>query len=186
MGVDSQVIKLLNSCGVITVKDIFEESPLFLQELLDVSESTVQEVQLAISQKVSPPSKTAWQILEERRGKSNFLPTGLASLDRSLHGGISCGSITEICGAPGIGKTQFCLQLGANIIKENTVKRSNNRIVYIDTELKLEISRLSELCVGNDVRECIKVSVWLCLQPLHHCVVSRSIGLYRVVTWLNW
>lgn len=37
----------------------------------------------------------------------------MQALDRVLRGGCACGSITELVGPAGIGKTQLCLQLAA-------------------------------------------------------------------------
>jgi replicative DNA helicase len=40
----------------------------------------------------------------------NFISTGLFPLDQKLQGGMKFGTITEVCGIPGTGKTQFCIE----------------------------------------------------------------------------
>lgn len=49
--------------------------------------------------------RPATGLLEE----TSFLPSGLQELDAVLGGGIQVGTLTEIVGAPGTGKTQFCI-----------------------------------------------------------------------------
>jgi RAD51-like protein 1 len=68
-----------------------------------------------------------------------FLPTGLQSLDRNGTGGIRLGSITEVVGRAGAGKTQFALQLVLMAAKYN------QGAMYIDTEKKLILERLRDM-----------------------------------------
>jgi predicted ATP-dependent serine protease len=62
------------------------------------------------------PTVSAAQALQDLEGNdSNFVSTGLPSLDASLgsgledatHGGVQKGHVTEIWGPPGAGKTAF-------------------------------------------------------------------------------
>lgn len=63
-------------------------------------------------------------------------------LDTILNGGIRCGQVTEISGEAGAGKSNLCLMISANVIKESEV-------LYIHTEgegkLVLSIKRLKSL-----------------------------------------
>lgn len=68
-----------------------------------------------------------------------FLPTGLQSLDRNGAGGIRLGSITEVVGRAGAGKTQFALQLVLMAAKYD------QGAMYIDTEKKLILERLRDM-----------------------------------------
>lgn len=47
---------------------------------------------------------TALELLEQEQG---FVITFCATLDEALGGGVQLTKITEVCGAPGIGKTQL-------------------------------------------------------------------------------
>jgi RecA/RadA recombinase len=72
-------------------------------------------------------------------------------LDVFLKGGITHGHITEFSGAPGLGKTQLCLQLAFS----NTLHGgASNGVLYIDTEGAFNSSRC--------VQKITKVSV-VCL-----------------------
>lgn len=67
------------------------------------------------------------------------LSSGVDSLDRILKGGFRVGVVTEIVGRAGVGKTQLAMQLC--IIAGLNRKGS----IYIDTENKLNLSRLEEI-----------------------------------------
>lgn len=67
------------------------------------------------------------------------IPTGLLPLDDALCGGIRIGTVTEVVGRSGAGKTQFALQLCI------MAARWNQGAVYVDTEHKMTLSRLREM-----------------------------------------
>lgn len=67
------------------------------------------------------------------------IPTGLAPLDRMLKGGIRIGSISELVGPSGVGKTQLALQLCI------MAARYNHGAIYLDTEKKMTLTRLREM-----------------------------------------
>lgn len=68
-----------------------------------------------------------------------YLPTGLHSLDRHLKGGLRVGTITEVVGQAGSGKTQVAMQLCV------MAARYGQGCVFIDTEKKLSLLRLQEI-----------------------------------------
>ena len=72
--------------------------------------------------------------------RMRHLPTGLPTLDRILGGGIRIGTITELVGQAGSGKTQLAMQLCC------MAARYGQGAVYIDTERKVCIQRLQEIC----------------------------------------
>lgn len=80
-------------------------------------------------------SSTAMMIGDRIR----YLPTGVASLDRALQGGIRVGSVTELVGRAGAGKTQLAFQLCVLAAKYN------QGALYIDTERKIVLERLAEM-----------------------------------------
>jgi len=71
--------------------------------------------------------------------RMRFLPTDLESLDNNGEGGIRIGSVTEVAGRAGVGKTQFALQLVIMAAKYN------QSAIYIDTEGKLVLDRLKDM-----------------------------------------
>ncbi len=68
------------------------------------------------------------------------LSTGIPTLDQHLQGGIRVGTITELVGRAGVGKSQLALQLCVV-----WATRYGQGSVYIDTEHKLQLSRLKQI-----------------------------------------
>ena len=66
------------------------------------------------------------------------LPTGIASIDRLLGGGLETDSITELYGEGGSGKTLFCLEVA------HRVARDGRWVLYIDTE-GVSVDRLHQI-----------------------------------------
>ncbi|MFO7991741.1 MAG: DNA repair and recombination protein RadB [Thermoplasmata archaeon] len=66
------------------------------------------------------------------------LSTGCSALDSLLQGGIEYGTITEIFGGGGTGKTNLCLQLARN------VTLNGKKVIYIDTE-GVSMERLNQI-----------------------------------------
>ena len=58
----------------------------------------------------------------------NRIPTGCKSLDSLLGGGIEAGSVTLFYGEAGCGKTNICLQMAYNVI------RDGKKVAFVDTE----------------------------------------------------
>ena len=58
-------------------------------------------------------------------------------------GGVPLGSITEICGAAGVGKTQMCMQLCVNVQLPEFLNGLAGQAVYIDTEGSFNTKRLA-------------------------------------------
>ena len=62
-----------------------------------------------------------------------------------MGGGVPTGSITELVGGAGAGKTQFCLTLAVATAAPLEVGGLNAGVVYIDTEQKFSGVRLCEI-----------------------------------------
>jgi RAD51-like protein 1 len=75
----------------------------------------------------------------------------MSRLDDAMKGGLIIGTLTEICGPPGIGKTQFALSCCASALldaihlnRQQSTHRMAGGVVYYDTELKFPASRLRD------------------------------------------
>lgn len=112
-----------------------------------------------IRSKIIPQPRTIKEILKTKEVSSS-IKTRLPILDLYLRGGIQPYHITEIVGAPGVGKTQFCQMLTVlSIIPsfENHLNCNNNSnnyeddslnessVIYFDTEQSSSASRLKEI-----------------------------------------
>ena len=123
-----------------------------LMLLGDLSRKQVRLLVSNVSQKLAKPSSTALELFRQQSGEQCGISTGLPDLDKALGGkGLSCGSIVEVSGAPGIGKSQFCMTCCASILLRRISFPSEKKfsVIYIDTELKFSAQRLLEIIVAR-------------------------------------
>ena len=83
--------------------------------------------------------------------KMRHVPTGLPVLDHALRGGLRVGTITELVGRAGTGKTQLAMQLCV------MAARYSQGCIYIDTEKKLSLPRLREIAEQRQ-REAVAIT----------------------------
>ena len=76
------------------------------------------------------------------------LPTGIASVDRLLGGGLETDSVTELYGEGGSGKTLFCLQVALRVAREG------RWVFYVDTE-GVSVDRLRSIA-GDHLEKILK------------------------------
>lgn len=55
----------------------------------------------------SPASVTALELLQKEEEELRNIVTFSSRLDEALGGGVPIGKTTEVCGVPGVGKTQL-------------------------------------------------------------------------------
>lgn len=72
--------------------------------------------------------------------REGFLSTGLHSLDQALEGGYPLGSLTELVGPAGAGKSQLCLLAAAAALAA-----AEGGVIYLDTERKFSAARFSQM-----------------------------------------
>ena len=86
-------------------RDILEKNQIELTEILNINGGMVDEMISLVSETICPSFKTALDILNSGHARS-CLSTGISPLDACLQGGLTCGTVTEIVGPAGVGKTQ--------------------------------------------------------------------------------
>ena len=140
IGLDDKLLRRLRDKNILTARDLFSKTLLDLVELLDLPYHTIHLILAQVAAKITPAPCTALDMLQSSLTRPyTHLPTGLPLLDSSLHGGIPAGSITEIVGPAGLGKTQFCLTLSIMAVQSGGV------VMYIDTEKKVSAERLLQI-----------------------------------------
>lgn len=151
-GFDNNACETFKRNGITTAGDLLEASPfLFIPDLgLTKTLSLFDEV----SSRIAPEPQSALKLLVDRSKKQCFLSTGMKILDDVLRGGVSLGTITEICGPPGIGKTQFCFgcviqSLCATSITAATTSSGSRSVVFLDCELKFSPERIRQMIAAN-------------------------------------
>ena len=100
-------------------------------------------------------AQSAAELLEEKKAEksaNSFVLTFSKEVDLLLGGGsqpegIPLGELTEIAGPPGIGKTQFGMQLALNVQIPVDFGGLGGSTIYIDTEGSLTPERCREMAV---------------------------------------
>ncbi|XP_044581151.1 DNA repair protein RAD51 homolog 1-like isoform X3 [Cotesia glomerata] len=91
-----------------------------------------------------------WKISIIRQAELEYQKLSSSSklLDKILDGGFQCGTITELCGAQGSGKTQICFQACLHVQLSRELGGLNGRALYIDTRNAFSLQRINDLIEG--------------------------------------
>jgi len=147
-GITTEWCSLLQQSDVLTCRDVLMLNIVELMNMVQSHSAALRTFKI-VATSVAPSPRTAL-LLHQQHDHPHFLTTGVAAFDEVLHGGLHVGSITEIAGAPGCGKTQFSMTLSAATVINCVTDHNNNNdgkgcIVYIDTENAFSASRLQEI-----------------------------------------
>ncbi|KAM5341148.1 DNA repair protein RAD51 homolog 2 isoform 3-T4 [Glossophaga mutica] len=147
VGLSQELCDRLNRHQIVTCRDFLCLSPLELMKITGLSYRGVHELLHVVSRACAPRMQTAYEIKAQRAAAvaPAFLPTTLPALDEALHGGVACGSLTEITGPPGCGKTQFCIMMSVLATLPTSMGGLEGAVVYIDTESAFSAERLIEI-----------------------------------------
>lgn len=144
--IDERLASTLRRHGLMWARDLIGASELDLVEQLDLSLDEVRALRASVAKAVSPKPTTALEALDAgvdcaRLGVApvRHLRTGFAPLDQHLGGGLPLGTISELVGPAGAGKTQLCLSLVAHTL---LCGDAASRVVYVDTEGSFSSERL--------------------------------------------
>ena len=176
------LVEKLRECGYNSAIDIMTSSPLFLMSQ-NFNNAEIQLISHTIAEKNAPKCMTALEMFYIQNDKDNnqslrYISTGSSVIDEALNGGIDFKSVTEIVGISGVGKTQFCL----SCCVENVLSKSGS-VIFIDTELKFDPLRLSDLLeyriahsgvskIDTSVEYLLdKVKVCRCNDIMHSCLI---------------
>ncbi|KAK2850950.1 hypothetical protein Q5P01_007226 [Channa striata] len=95
---------------------------------------------------------TALELLQQEDDMRSIV-TFCSQLDTALGGGLPIGKTTEICGPPGVGKTQLCLQLAVDVQVPLCFGGVGGQVIYIDTEGSFLVQRVVDVATAV-VRHC--------------------------------
>ncbi|CAM9608326.1 unnamed protein product [Phaeothamnion confervicola] len=94
-------------------------------------------------QQLQPPA-SAIDLIGRGKGAKPII-SFCRAIDDMLGGGVPRGELTEICGAPGVGKTQLCMQLAVNVQIPALFGGVGGQAIYIDTEGSMTVERLVQM-----------------------------------------
>ncbi|XP_058595424.1 DNA repair protein RAD51 homolog 2 isoform X4 [Neofelis nebulosa] len=147
VGLSQELCDRLNRHQIVTCQDFLCLSPLELMKMTGLSYRGVHELLCMVSRACAPQMQTAYGLKMQTSASVSpvFLATTLSALDEALHGGVACGSLTEITGPPGCGKTQFCMMMSILATLPTNMGGLEGGVVYIDTESAFSAERLVEI-----------------------------------------
>ncbi|XP_026564464.1 DNA repair protein RAD51 homolog 2 isoform X2 [Pseudonaja textilis] len=146
-GLPQDLCERLSRHQIITCRDFLCLSFLELMKMTGQSYWSVQKLFRTVSLSCAPRMQTAYEMKMKRalNPSAAFLPTTLEDLDKILHGGIACSSLTEITGPSGCGKTQFCIMMSLLATMPTNTGGLDGAVIYIDTESAFTAERLVEI-----------------------------------------
>ncbi|XP_047614407.1 DNA repair protein RAD51 homolog 3 isoform X1 [Phacochoerus africanus] len=165
-------VKLV-SAGFQTAEELLEVKPSELSKEVGISkEEALETLQIVRRECITNKTRysgtaesgkkyTALELLEQEHTQS-FIITFCSALDNILGGGVPLTKITEICGAPGVGKTQLCMQLAVDVQIPECFGGVEGEAVFIDTEGSFMVDRVVDLATA-------------CIQHLH-LIAGRHMG----------
>ncbi|XP_035999315.1 DNA repair protein RAD51 homolog 3 [Fundulus heteroclitus] len=144
-------VKLLRA-GFQFSTDLQNLDPEHLSAEASVSQQEALEALQAARSGEGGASVTALELLQKEEEFGSIV-TFSSRLDEALGGGIPVGKVTEICGAPGVGKTQLCLQLAVDVQVPPCFGGLGGQVIFVDTEGSFQLQRVVDLA-GAAVRHC--------------------------------
>ncbi|GAB1296630.1 DNA repair protein RAD51 homolog 3 [Apodemus speciosus] len=157
-------VKLV-AAGFQTAEDVLEVKPSELSKEVGISkEEALETLQIlrreCLANKpgcagtcVADKKCTALELLEREHAQGAII-TFCSALDSILGGGIPLMKTTEVCGVPGVGKTQLCMQLAVDVQIPECFGGVAGEAVFIDTEGSFMVDRVVSLATA-------------CIQHLH-------------------
>uniref|UniRef100_A0A2K6UXF9 DNA repair protein RAD51 homolog 3 n=2 Tax=Saimiri boliviensis TaxID=27679 RepID=A0A2K6UXF9_SAIBB len=155
----------LVSAGFQTAEELLEVKPSELSKEVGISkEEALETLQILRRECLTNKPRyagtsesgkkcTALELLEQEHTQGSII-TFCSALDNILGGGVPLMKTTEICGAPGIGKTQLCMQLAVDVQIPECFGGVAGEAVFIDTEGSFMVDRVVDLATA-------------CIQHLH-------------------
>lgn len=141
-------LQIWNKRGFTTTKEVEQSKQSGLPNLaaeletdLAVAAQLVQEVEECCSVNSSPQITTAASLVQKKKRHNQHIVTFCREIDSMLGGGIALGELTELAGPPGVGKTQWSMQLAVNASLPIICGGVEGQAIYIDTEGSLAPER---------------------------------------------
>ncbi|XP_053131080.1 DNA repair protein RAD51 homolog 3 isoform X3 [Hemicordylus capensis] len=147
----------LAAAGLETAQEVLEAAsagPCALSREIGVSKEEALEILQVLRRgdgagPAGAPARkcTALELLEEEQGRCAIV-TFCSAVDGILGGGVQLTKITEICGAPGVGKTQLCMQLAVDVQIPECLGGLAGEAVFIDTEGSFMVDRVVDIAAA--------------------------------------
>jgi DNA repair protein RadA len=153
-------IKCLNKEGFYTTLQVIHKNPTFLKDVTGMDKDEAGEAfafmkkKLAAAGKISAMERSATEILLERQNLKR-IKTSCKAMNHIFNGGLECGSITEIYGENGCGKTQTAHEFAVDVqLPEDQgglaiEGQAPPLVLYLDTENTFRPERIVSILAGK-------------------------------------
>jgi hypothetical protein len=111
----------------------------------------------------------------------NAIPTPLPGLNLQLQGGIPLRELTHVYGAPGTGKTTFCLQLAVSLLTKKY------DVLWIDCNNSFSLRKLHDLATISDMNyfTLVRIRDWVQFQQVFENITTFVHATTRLVVLDN-
>ena len=156
-GVGPATAEKLIEAGYTTIESIAVASPNEIAAVTGLPLTQAAKIVKAALEACKATFKTADEVYAERL-KAERITTGSQALDELLGGGVETGTITELYGEYGTGKTQICHQLCVNVQLPKGEGGLEAKALYIDSEGTFRPERIAAMAkaVGLDPQRALK------------------------------
>jgi len=124
-----------------TVEELSLAPPKVLAETCGLDARLAREI-VRLAAEATVRLRSAMEVARTPRRHLKFL---VKSLDELLEGGLPVGSLVEVYGEPGVGKTQMVLHLSINALLPPREGGLGGSVVYVDTEGGFSPERVSTM-----------------------------------------
>ncbi|KAG8196493.1 hypothetical protein JTE90_012309 [Oedothorax gibbosus] len=147
LSIHPQLIQKLKEAKLFTFKAVLHLSEAELQKNVKVSVNEANQIQKAVSQVLLLSQVLSAHCIsnEERPYTKHKFSLDLLSSAGDNVDGIYTGTITEICGESGCGKTQVCLHLSIHAQKQLSMGGLDTKVIYIHSEGEFPIKRFMQM-----------------------------------------
>lgn len=146
----------LMKAGIGSVKELIVRGPHNISEITGISiEKAVElcnkaRIKLEESEVIDKSFITATELYNKRQNIER-VSTGSRSLNKLLGGGIETGSITELYGEFGSGKTQICHTTAILVQQKKKEGGLEGKAIYVDTENTFRPERIVSISKARNI-----------------------------------
>lgn len=174
----SKQLKTLEEAGLRTAEDVLEITTKRELAALDgIPPKTAETLWNTAANILKPKTfKSATELHQLRRTRIEYLTTGSRQLDKLIGGGVETGSITEIAGSYGAGKTEMAHQLSVNVQLPREKGGLKGACLYFDTEKTFRPERITEMAegAGLNLQEGLRITVAECYSSDHQTFLLNN------------
>eukprot|EP00002_Diphylleia_rotans_P029726 TRINITY_DN6071_c0_g1_i4.p1 TRINITY_DN6071_c0_g1~~TRINITY_DN6071_c0_g1_i4.p1 ORF type:complete len:373 (+),score=77.00 TRINITY_DN6071_c0_g1_i4:47-1165(+) len=150
VGLSPLLASRLHTANIRTCKDALGCTVYEFAQKAEISVLEAQEIMTRISEEILPNPTTLLELLSnQRQGSQPYIETVCPRINETMKGGVHIGSVTEVVGPCGLGKTQFCFALGVVTTLPVILGGRDAGVIYIDTEGSFSAERILEITRSN-------------------------------------